>query len=76
MAQRQEYEMTQADFDKLMATINAARNTPLVAIHCGPIESVQEAANRAWIELGDRMGFQGMTVQAGRSRLHFTAIPK
>lgn len=65
--------MTQADLDGIMAKINSARSTPLIAIHCGPIRSIQEVANDAWAELGGRMGFDAMTVQRGRSDRHFTA---
>jgi hypothetical protein len=73
---RCKFEMTQADYDGLMAKINAARNTPLIAIHCGPIRSLQEVANDAWAELGARMGFEHMTVQGdGRNPRFFTAIP-
>jgi hypothetical protein len=74
MTERCDFEMSQADFDGIMAKINSARSTPLVAIHCGPIRSIQEVANDAWKELGDRMGFDAMTVQRGRSDRHFSAI--
>lgn len=39
--------------------------------------SPQENANRAWAELGKRMGFDSYTVQPveGKSAMHFTAIP-
>lgn len=74
---RQNFEMTQADLDGLLAKINAARDTPLIMLQCGVPRSIQEVANDAWAELGKRMGFDGMTVQptAGGAR-HFTAEPK
>ncbi|WP_431490933.1 hypothetical protein [Paraburkholderia fungorum] len=73
MGVRCDFEMTQADLDGILAKINTARSTPLIAIHCGPIRSIQEVANDAWAELGARLGFDAMTVQRGRSDRHFSA---
>lgn len=73
--ERRNYEMSQADLDGIMAKINSARKTPLVAIHCGPVPSLQEVANDAWAELGQRMGFDHMTVQPGSGNRFFSAIP-
>lgn len=58
---RRQFEMTPEDLAGLLEQINAARNAPLIAIHCGPVPSVQEAANAAWADLGKRMGFDGAT---------------
>lgn len=74
MAERKVFQMTQDDYAKL---IEACRPTPLIALQCGMPPSPQESANRAWCELGDRMGFDGMTVEpAGDGVLVFTAVPK
>ena len=71
---RQEFEMSQADLDGIMAKINAARNAPLIAIHTGMPRSVQEVANDAWAELGGRLGFDPMTVEPNGSARRFTAV--
>lgn len=72
---RVNYTMTQADLDGIMAVINAARGTPLIALQCGMPESPQEAANRAWAALGKRLGFDAMTVRpTGQGNRDFTAI--
>lgn len=75
MTERREYEMTTADYDTLL---EAMRPVPLIAIHCGPDLSRQERANCAWQALGDKMGFDGMTVQPHptKSGHFFTAVPK
>lgn len=73
---RQVYEMTQADFDGIIARIKSAQDTPLIALQCGMPTSPQEAANAAWCELGKRMGFDGMTVApTGKGKFSFTAVP-
>jgi hypothetical protein len=58
-----------------VAAIKRAQSTPLIALQCGMPQSPQEAANQAWCALGDRMGFNGMTVEPGLDDLSFTAIP-
>lgn len=76
MTDRQQYEMTPEDFERIIAQIQSAKNTPLIAIHCGMPTSPQEAANAAWCELGKRMGFDGMTVEPdGKGKFSFTAVP-
>lgn len=71
---RANYEMTQADLDKLL---EAMKPVPLIMLQAGMPASPQENANRAWCELGDRMGFDGMTVEpTGRGNRFFTAMPK
>ena len=71
---RKEYEMTQADLDKIL---EACKPVPaiLFAGLGGPMpRTPQENANDAWKELGERMGFGGMTVQpASKGQLLFTA---
>jgi len=71
---RKEFEMTQEDLAKLMESF---KPVPAIALQCGTPLSVQENANHAWIELGDRMGFDGMTVEPSRrGNLFFTAEEK
>jgi len=60
---RKQFEMTQEDLDKMIAAIDAARNAPLIMIGGTLPRSVQEVANDAWVELGNRMGFKGLTAQ-------------
>lgn len=76
MAERQKFEMTKADLDLLLDTINRARSTPLIMLNVGMPESPQEAANRAWSELGKRMGFDPMSVlPTGEGDRFFSAVP-
>lgn len=74
MTERKEYTMTQEDMDALL---KACRPVPMIALNCGTPSSPQENANRAWNNLGDKMGFDGSTVEpAGSDQLKFTAVPK
>lgn len=74
---RQEFEMTEDDLKGLLA---ASRPTPVMFVSgetpMGP--SQQENANRAWAELGERVGFEAMSVEPLREKgdRFFTAIPK
>jgi hypothetical protein len=71
---KREYEMTQADMDKIL---EACR--PTVCIQVGGLgpSSPQDNANAAWRALGERMGFDGMTVEpSARGPLFFLATPK
>lgn len=71
---RQEYTMTQEDLDALL---EACKNVPMIMLQCGTPPSPQENANRAWATLGEKMGFDGSTVQPTESnQLKFTAVPK
>ena len=65
---KKQFEMTQAQYNKLLKTIKVARSTPLIMLQCGRPESPQEAANRAWCALGKEMGFDGMTVEPDHAR--------
>lgn len=77
MSERREYEMSQEDLDGIMKKINDARSTPLILLQCGIRPSLQEVANDAWKELGDRMGFDHMTVRpTGKGDRFFSAVPK
>lgn len=71
---RRDYEMTEQDLARLL---DACKPVPyLVAGGMGPT-SPQENANRAWADLGRRMGFDWRTVQpaACKGDRHFTAEP-
>jgi len=76
MNPRINYEMTEADLVKIL---DACKPTPAMWGSGGAklFDSPQENANRAWKELGDRMGFDAMTVQPveGRGARFFTAVP-
>ena len=71
--ERKEYEMTQADLDKIL---DACKPVPYMVFGGIPPRSPQENANDAWAELGQRMGFDHMTVQpTGRGDRFFFAVP-
>lgn len=74
MYPRINYEMTEAD---LNAILDACKATPVMMIggYCG--SSPQENANRAWAALGEKMGFDAMTVQPvqGKGNRFFSAVP-
>jgi hypothetical protein len=73
-----EYEMTQADVD---AILEASKPTPVMFLSGGtPMHSTpQENANAAWKKLGEKMGFDYMTVRPvkgiGKGNRFFTAEP-
>lgn len=70
---RQNYEMTQDDLEKIL---NASIPTPLIMLQHGMPRSPQEKANDAWEELGKRMGFDHMTVlPTGKGDRFFSAVP-
>ena len=66
--------MSQADLDTILA---ACKPIPMIMLQCGLPRSPQERANDAWQALGERMGFDFMTVQPieGEPMTHFTAVP-
>src|ERR1019366_8437187 len=73
MYPRTNYEMTPADLAKIY---DACKSVPMIMLQCGTPSSPQENANRAWAELGARMGFDHMTVQpTGNGDRFFTAVP-
>ncbi len=75
MNPRVNYEMTEADLEKIL---DACKPTPVLFISGGQNigGSPQENANRAWQELGQRMGFDHMTVRpAPGGNRFFTAVP-
>jgi hypothetical protein len=72
---RKDYEMTEED---LMELLDAFKPTPAMFLSGGTpmFGTPQENANRAWQRLGEKMGFDYMTVQpiSGKDQRHFTAI--
>lgn len=74
MTERREYEMTEEDLKKLL---DACKPVPYMVIGGRPPRTPQENANAAWAELGQRMGFDHMTVSPveGRGYRFFTAVP-
>lgn len=73
MYPRINYEMTQADLEKLL---EAMKPVPMIMLQCGTPRSQQENANAAWKALGERMGFDHMTVRPnGRGDRFFSAVP-
>jgi hypothetical protein len=54
------FKMTQEQFDAL---IKASQPVPMIALQCGKPRSQQERANAAWKALGDKLGFDHMTVR-------------
>lgn len=58
MGEIREFEMTEADLKRLLDVMTPM---PMIAIHIPIHEGPQERANRAWAELGSRMGFVPMT---------------
>ena len=72
---RTNYEMTEDDLKRIL---DACKPTPVMFLSGGApmCDSPQENANRAWKELGQRMGFDHMTVQPDRrGNRFFTAVP-
>lgn len=74
MYPRTNYEMTQADMDRIL---NACKAVPYIVVGGHAPRSQQENANAAWAELGTRMGFDHMTVQpiSGKGNRFFSAVP-
>jgi hypothetical protein len=68
---RTNYEMTA---DDLTALFDAMKPVPMIALQCATVRSVQENANAAWAMLGEKMGFDPMTVQpTGKGDRFFSA---
>ena len=69
---RKDYEMTEKDLNTIL---EACKPVPMIMLQCGTPRSPQENANEAWRELGDRMGFDYMTVQpSGKGNRFFSAV--
>lgn len=70
---RCEYEMSEAD---LKGLLDAMKPVPYMIVGGMRPVSQQENANAAWKSLGDRMGFDHMTVRpAGKGDRFFSAEP-
>ena len=68
---RVNFEMTPDDLSKLLESM---KPVPMIALQCGSPRSVQENANAAWAKLGERMGFDPMTVRpTGKGDRFFSA---
>jgi hypothetical protein len=75
---KQEFEMTQEEMDRIIA-INKEGGDPVMYLSGGmPLgRSLQEKINDYWAELGQKYGFEPMTVQGSpRGKLFFLAEPK
>jgi len=69
---RKKFEMSQEDMDALLAVM---KPVPMIMLQCGSPPSPQERANAAWMQLGETMGFDGMTVKPeGSNPRVFTAV--
>lgn len=70
---RKTYEMTTEQLETLLESM---KPVPQIMLQCGPTPSVQERANFAWKLLGEKMGFDYMTVlPTGRGDRFFSAEP-
>lgn len=70
---RKEYTMKMADYDKFT---EASLPMPVMAIGNFTFPTTQENINRAWENLGNKMGFDGTTaLSSEQNPLNFTAIP-
>ncbi len=75
MTKRQEYHLTDEEFNTLIA---ASKPTPVMYLSGGQsmFDSPQENANRAWAKVGAARGFDHMTVQpSSKGNRFFTAVP-
>ncbi len=73
MNPRVNYEMTQKDLDEIMI---ACAPVPYMVVGGHEPSSPQENANRAWARLGDKMGFDSMSVKpSSKGDRFFTAEP-
>jgi len=70
---RREYEMTETDY---AAILEASKPVPYMVFGGMGPTSPQERANAAWRALGERMGFDGMSVEpSDKGPRFFTAVP-
>lgn len=74
MYPRTEYEMSESDEAELL---DACKPVPYLVVGGMAPASPQENANRAWAQLGQKMGFDHMTVRPvhGKGTRFFTAVP-
>ena len=70
---RRRFEMTENDMLKI---VDASKPVTYIVVGGRPPSTPQENANRAWQDLGERMGFDFMTVApTGEGNRIFTAVP-
>ncbi len=68
---RKNFEMSESDLAELLESM---KPVPMIMLQCGTPPSQQDNANAAWQRLGNKMGFDGMTVEPdGRGDRFFTA---
>jgi len=68
-----EFEMTEQDLEEIL---EACKPVPMIMQQCGMPSSPQENANRAWKRLGEKYGFDYMTVEpSGKGQRFFSAVP-
>lgn len=68
---RKDFEMSQHDLDVLLA---AMKPVAMIGLQCGTPRSLQENANEAWRRLGEKLGFDYMTVRPnGKGDRFFSA---
>ena len=71
-----EYQMSKEDLVKIL---DACKPTPVISFGGmgNTFGSPQENSNRAWKALGEKMGFDSMTVEpiSGKDNHFFTAVP-
>jgi len=69
-----EFEMSQQDYKQIL---EACKPVPLIMLQHGMPPSQQENANRAWKSLGEKMGFDPMSVKPipGKGHRWFMAVP-
>lgn len=74
MYPRTDYEMTEED---LATLLDSMKPQPVIKIGSHWTGDRQESANAAWAALGQKMGFDHMTVRptSGKGNRFFTAVP-
>lgn len=65
---RKEFQLTPDEKAELLAVM---RPVPMIMLQCGEPPSLQDNANHAWIALGKKRGFDGMTVKASARGIDF-----
>jgi len=72
---RKEFVMTEKQCKKIL---DACKPVPYMIFGGREPISQQENTNAAWYQLGNELGFKGMTVEpvSGKSMVHFTAEVK
>lgn len=72
MSERKNYEMSEED---LQTILDAGKPVHMMMLQCGLPKSPQENANAAWGRLGEKLGFDHMTVEpTGQGDRFFSAL--